>query len=71
MTKDQFLMKAREMFDGQFPNEVKMRVPRFDWMDTVEKSIKEELWDWFRVSIEKYDELVKDSVLSNNKERIE
>jgi hypothetical protein len=60
MTKPEFIIKAKEMFDGQFPNEIKMDVPRFDWMGTTEKSIKEELWDWFRVSIEKYDELVSE-----------
>ena len=58
MTKPEFLKLAREMFEGQFPNEIRMNVPRYDWMDVTEKSIKEELWDWFRTSIEKYDELV-------------
>ena len=58
MTKAQFIIKAKEMFDGQFPNEIRMRVPRFDWMSTEEKNIRNELWEWLRVTIEKYDELV-------------
>lgn len=58
MTKAEFTIKAREMFDGQFPNEIRMNVPRFDWMGVEEKNIKEELWDWLRTTIEKYDELV-------------
>lgn len=60
MTKSQFIIKARGMFDGQFPNDIRMNVPRYDWMDVTEKSIKEELWDWLRTTIEKYDELVKE-----------
>lgn len=59
MTHEEFKTKAQEMFDGQFPNEIRMNVPRSDFMASIEKSIRGELKEWVDVTIDKYKELVK------------
>lgn len=59
MNHEEFKIKAQEMFDGQFPNDIEMSVPRSDYMSTYQKQIRDELKEWINVTIDKYKELVK------------
>jgi hypothetical protein len=59
MKHDEFVIKALEMFDGQFPNEIIMRKPNFDLMDSPEHNISQELRQWIIVTLGKYKKLVK------------
>lgn len=58
MTHEEFIIKAQEMFDGQFPNRIEMSVPRSDFMSTYDKDIRDELKEFLTVTINKYKELV-------------
>lgn len=60
--KEEAVKKAQEMFDGQFPNDIRMNVPRSDFMASVEHSIRDELKEWIDVTIDKYKELVKEGL---------
>jgi hypothetical protein len=56
---EQFKIKAQEMFDGQFPNDITMYVPRDNFMSVYKKQIRGELKEWINVTIDKYKELVE------------
>ena len=59
ITREEFIIEAKEAFNGQFPNEVKMATPRGDFMSVYDKSVKDELWNWFLISLENYDLMVE------------
>jgi hypothetical protein len=58
MSHEEFKKIAQEMFDGQFPNRIVMRVPRGDFMSVTEKEIRGELKEWVNVTIDKYREFL-------------
>jgi len=59
ITHDEFVIKALEMFGGQFPNEIKMC--KFDLFKTTfkEYNISQELRQWIIVTLTKYKDMVK------------
>lgn len=72
MTKEKYLMLAKEAFQGQFPNKIIMDKPILELMSSRPFEITDELWEWFVVSIDKYEELVeKPKSTKFNKEKHE
>lgn len=56
MTKQEYIKLARKMFEGQFPNDIYMGKPDIYLMSTPLVEIKKEIWEWFLVSIDKFEE---------------